>query len=788
VAVRSSATAEDLPDVSFAGQQDTFLNVIGEEQILSAVIACWSSLWTARAIGYRLRNHIDQEDVALAVAVQEMVQSDVSGVMFTANPLTGLRSETVMDATLGLGEALVSGQVEPDHYVINTLSDEIVSRTAGAKSISTRGRAGGGVETVSEQAAGQLALSDEQVRALAQLGTRVEQEYGFPQDIEWAYSGGELYVLQARPITSLFPIPEESYDPLKVWFSFGSIQGLLGPMTPLGQDCVRLLLTGAGRMLGIKADYEHLDVFALAGERIWVRMDGVVRNPVGVRFYRTMLPMVEPSVAQILDSLASEPGLKAGQGKLKPGTVWRLALFMLWLLPWIISSLWNPERARLRADEMLEDFSSQARFSPTTDMYARLAELVAFLRDRTIVHAFQLVIPRIIPLLGPSIASLRLLTELAGAEDASHHGVSPLVLEVTRGLPHNVTTEMDLALWETAQDIRRDPESARRFASGSAPELAQMYLHGSLPGAAQRAVARFMERYGMRGVGEIDLGNPRWREQPEPIMQTLLSYLQITDENLAPDVLFANGARAAEAAIDTLAERARSQPVGWLKEKLVRGAGRRVRALMGSRESPKFYAIKVMGLARQELLEVGQQFVTAGIIDQPDDLCFLYVSELDALSKREPRAWRALIASRRLDFDREARRRQVPRVLVSDGRAIYEGFGSETEAADVITGSPVSPGVVEGVVHVVFDPQEARLMPGEILVCPGTDPAWTPLFMAAGGLVTEVGGMMTHGSVVAREYGIPAVVGVHDATRRLKDGQKIRLDGSAGKITLMDAA
>ena len=619
VAVRSSATAEDLPDVSFAGQQDTFLNVIGEQQVLEAVIACWSSLWTARAIGYRLRNHIDQEDVALAVAVQEMVQSDVSGVMFTANPLTGLRSETVMDATLGLGEALVAGQVEPDHYVINTLSDEIVSRTAGAKSISTRGRAGGGVETVSEQAAGQLALSDEQVRALAQLGTRVEQEDGFPQDIEWAYSGGELYVLQARPITSLFPIPEESYDPLKVWFSFGSIQGLLGPMTPLGQDCVRLLLTGAGMMLGIKADYEHLDVFALAGERIWVRMDGVVRNPVGVRFYRTMLPMVEPSVAQILDSLASEPGLKAGQGRLKPGTVWRLALFMLWLLPWIISSLWNPERARLRADEMLKDFSSQARFSPTTDMYARLAELVAFLRDRTIVHAFQLVIPRIIPLLGPSIASLRLLTELAGAEDASHHGVSPLVLEVTRGLPHNVTTEMDLALWETAQDIRRDPESARRFASGSAPELAQMYLHGSLPGAAQRAVARFMERYGMRGVGEIDFGQPRWREDPTPVIQTLKSYIQI-DENSAPDIIFARGQKAAEQAIEKLARQARNQSFGPIKERMVRGAAKRVRVLMGVRESPKFFAIRVMGIARKALMEVGREFAEAGIIDRADDL------------------------------------------------------------------------------------------------------------------------------------------------------------------------
>ena len=269
VAVRSSATAEDLPDLSFAGQQDTYLNILGIDELLQAVIGCWSSLWTARAIGYRLRNGIAQEQAALAVVVQEMVQSDISGVLFSANPLTGLRSETVIDATLGLGEALVSGQVEPDHYVVNTLNGEIVSKTLGEKKISTRAKTGGGVETIQEDAKTQQALTDAQIRQLAALGQDVQKEYAFPQDIEWAFADDKLYLLQARAITSLFPVPQEVLDPLKVWFSFGAVQGMLRPITPLGRDVIRNIMGGMAQRLGSHAAPEDLDTFAVAGERIW---------------------------------------------------------------------------------------------------------------------------------------------------------------------------------------------------------------------------------------------------------------------------------------------------------------------------------------------------------------------------------------------------------------------------------------------------------------------------------------------------------------------------------------
>jgi pyruvate,water dikinase len=444
----------------------------------------------------------------------------------------------------------------------------------------------------------------------------------------------------------------------------------------------------------------------------------------------------------------------------------------------------NPEKARVEFDAEIDRYLSTSTIPHSEDKFEQLANIVAFMRSR-LANVFQFLLPKFIPMFAPSIASLNLLGKFTQQNDKADHGFSMLLLETTRGLPNNVTTEMDLALWDTAKAIKADSESLELFTASAAAILSHRYLEGTLPSTAQNAVSHFMERYGMRCVGEIDFGQPRWREDPTPVMRTIKSYLQINGD-AAPDILFTRGQQAAEAAIEKLAQNARAQPGGWLKERIVRGAARRVRVLMGVRESPKFFAIRVMGITRKALLDVGNKFAEDGIINQAADVAFLTLNELERLSRREEHDWKSLIAERRATYEREARRRQVPRVLVSDGRAFYEGVGANTDTGDVITGSPVSPGVVEGVVHVVLNPHETQLVPGEILVCPGTDPAWTPLFMAAGGLITEVGGMMTHGSVVAREYGIPAVVGVHQATTRLKDGQKIRVDGTTGKIVILE--
>lgn len=776
VAVRSSATTEDLPDLSFAGQQDTFLNIIGPQALLKTIVDCWSSLWTARAIGYRLRNRIRHDDAALAVVIQAMVPCEVSGVMFTANPVTGLLSETIIDATFGLGEALVSGQVEPDHFVVNHLTGEVVSFALGTKVVSTRCRPGGGVETVAGAGKTRQTLTTDELQQLVALGQKVQSEYGTPQDIEWGLRAGQLFLLQARPITSLFPVPEVSFDPLTIWFSFADAQGLSGPMTPLGQDALRTILAGAGRMFHAQTTLENVRLFVTSGERIWVRISDLLRNPLSHKIVPGALGFVEPSIGRILRPLMTDPRLGVRQGKLRLKTLVRLFLFFGPVLVRFVGTMLRPAQARAKFDRMLEGRLSIAHIEPGADRFERLTNTIAFMREQ-ISNAFAFLMPRFIPLFGPSMACFTLLNRMFPNDRA-------LVLEVTRGLPNNVTTEMDLSLWKTALAIRADAASVKIFQTNEAGLLARQYLVGTLPPAAQAAIGQFMERYGMRGVGEIDFGQKRWREDPTPVMHTLQSYLQI-DSSSAPDAVFARGEVESIAAVDQLAGKARSLPHGWLKEKLVRAAVRRIRLLMGGRESPKFFAVRIMGIARQALLAAGQEFVQAGTLDQADDLVFLQLIELDALARQEQRDWKALVAERRAAYARETRRRQTPRLLVSDGRAFYEGIGADTDTSDVISGSPVSPGMVEGVVHVVLDPRGTQLAPGEILVCVGTDPAWTPLFLTAGGLVTEVGGVLTHGSVVAREYGIPAVVGVHEATRRLKSGQRIRLDGTTGQILVV---
>jgi pyruvate,water dikinase len=464
------------------------------------------------------------------------------------------------------------------------------------------------------------------------------------------------------------------------------------------------------------------------------------------------------------------------------------------MLPIFKQTIYNirqPELARQQVDEIIANVLTAAHVAPDPVPNRYLANCVSFMKSQ-FSRVFQLILPKFVPMLMPSIIGLNILGRFANDKNESEHGVANTVLEILRGLPRNVTTEMDLALWDTAKQIINDAAALQHFQSCSAQALASDYLAGRLPNISQNAVAGFMHRYGMRGVGEFDFGQARWREAPEPVMHTLQSYLQITPE-FAPDMLFAKGEKAAEQAIQTLADHASQQHGGKIKAKMVRGLARRVRMWLGTRESPKFFIIQLMGIARQALLQVGQAYVNEGILHRPDDLFFLSLAELEKLSAMptpltSKLEWQSLISDRRASHAREARRNQVPRVLVSDGRAFYEGLGNTTDQNDIITGSPVSPGVVEGVVHVVFDPRVTQLAPGEILVCPGTDPAWTPLFMTAGGLVTEVGGMMTHGSVVAREYGIPAVVGVHMATTRLKNGQRIRLDGASGKIVLLEGA
>jgi rifampicin phosphotransferase len=351
---------------------------------------------------------------------------------------------------------------------------------------------------------------------------------------------------------------------------------------------------------------------------------------------------------------------------------------------------------------------------------------------------------------------------------------------VLRGLPHNPTTEMDLALWALAQEVRADPASARTVREIPPEQLARDYRSGDLPPKLQSGLAKFLSLYGHRGVAEIDLGLPRWSEDPTYIVGVLANYLRLDNPELAPDLQFHRGAREAGEMVADLTRRATRQ--GRLCGALVGFLLKRVRTLAGLREVPKFYAVLVLTRARELLLSVGEELARAGRLEIAEDIFFASLPEAQAALAGKD--LRSVVRERRAVYDREVKRRHVPRILLSDGTEPSAGEVLDATADGALRGTPASSGTVTAEARVILDPGSARLEPGEILVAPSTDPGWTPLFLTAGGLVMEMGGAMSHGAVVAREYGIPAVVGVPDATERLTTGERITVDGSNGTVAV----
>ena len=775
VAVRSSATAEDLPDLSFAGQQDTYLNVCGEAALLEAVIDCWASLWTARAIGYRAHNAISQSDISLAVVIQQMVQSQVSGVLFTANPLSGKRRETVVDAVFGLGESLVSGQVEPDHYLVDSNSGEILARILGEKSLSIQGQPGGGAKTVRQDRSQVQALPDEQIIELVRLGRLAEEHFGSPQDMEWAWHEGHIYVVQSRPITSLYPLPANlPSEPLEALLSFGVWQGMLDPYTPLGQDFFFCLISSMGRLLGASMEPDHQQVMYPAGERLFIKISPLLRNSLGRKIIRLFILAVDAVSGGIIDELCDDKRFAVAGGVNLKSSLNIIHGF----LPFgknILKNLAFPERVRPRLQKLIE--KTNAGLVEQCMSAQSLSQLIDVILPSTVDMIEDIMPPLVAAVASGQGITRQILSRLA---DRVPQGPDYL-MEMSRGLPDNVTTEMDLALWQTAQALKASSDIVHIISGNGSEVLAARYHSGKLPPTAQRAIAGFLEKYGMRGVAEIDIGRSRWNEDAAPVFQVLKSYMDI-DEAQSPEAVFRRSVESAQLAAQNLAMSFSNR----LQRKLAVLVADRFRQLGGLREFPKFGIIQWMGIYRGALLAQGEKAVKQGLLAQADDVFFLRFSELRQLESSH-HDWQKLVEKRRAVYRRELRRRRVPRILLSDGTAYYETSRRENDGADnILTGSPVSAGVVEGIVHVIVDPHRAYLHPGEIMVCPATDPAWTPLFLAAEGLIMEVGGMVSHGSVVAREYGIPAVVGVLNATQILKDGQRIRLNGSTGQVILLD--
>jgi pyruvate,water dikinase len=777
VAVRSSATAEDLPDASFAGQQETFLNVVGAEAVLDAIRHCWASLWTERAVSYRASRGIDPSSVRLAVVVQRMVDAQVAGVLFTANPLTGTRRQAVIDANPGLGEAVVSGATTPDHFVVDTATGAIVERRLGAKQVVVLPVAGGGTQRREQSAEEDSAcVSDNQIRMLAALGAQIEAHAGAPQDIEWAIDAvGTLWLLQARPITTLFPLPPDTRatgDGLRVYLCFTVQQGTYQPFTPSGISAMRLLASAIVTFLGFppRDAFQGPHFVTEAAARVFLDVTGALRSAFGRAILIQVLAQAEAHAAAIFQQLGDDPRLSPVKTRR-----WSLVLaisriFVRTRLPWyLLQALVWPDSARMRLLRLTDHLRTTANATTTTDPRARV---------RAVEQLFIATLPRLLSATAPvmlgSMGTFALASKLLGDRASGDERQT-----VLRGLPDNPTTEMNLALWALAQTIQADPPTAALVRKSSPIQLSDAYRSGTLPPPLQRGLTQFLTSYGHRSVNELDLGVPRWSEDPAYLLGVLASYLQLRDSDRAPDRQFARAAQAAETTLAELTRRACH--LGRLQGLLVGFLLRRARALGGLREMPRFALALLLAQARALLWPAGEALVRAGRLADAEDIFFLSLAELDAAL--DGADFRSKVSERRANFERERARRHVPLVLLSDGTEPAIATAAEA-SGDLLKGTPASPGRVIGPARIILDPHAAQLAQDEILVAPSTDPGWTPLFLTAGALVMETGGAMSHGAIVAREYGIPAVVGVAGATRRIQTGQSITVDGISGTVTV----
>ncbi|MFD6881752.1 rifamycin-inactivating phosphotransferase [Rhodococcus sp. NPDC060084] len=757
-AVRSSATAEDLPTASFAGQQDSYLNVSGRDQILRCVTRCWASLFTERAVAYRMRNGFDHRQVRMAVVVQKMVFPDAAGVMFTADPVTSDRTVVSVEAVFGLGEALVSGSVNPDVYSVR--AGDVVTRAVARKRHALWAAPTGGtrVREVEPERRNIPVLSDAQILRLARLGRDIEAHFGCPQDIEWCLVGDDFRVVQSRPVTTLFPLPAVRDGEKHVYVSVGHQQMMTDAMKPLGISVWQLTSPAPMRD---------------AGGRLFVDVTAALSAPATRAALVEGLGRSDPLIGDALHTVLARADLVGSGTDEQPGGPVPDAPDLLDADPEVVTELIAHAEASL--DALQREIRGRSGTALLDFIESDIQELRRLLFD-----------PRSLRVITSAMESARWL----GAHLHEWLGERNAADTLAQSVPRNVTSEMGLALLDVADAIRPYPEVVeflRHVArSGGDDERFRREL-GEIPGGrqAEAAIDEYLAEYGMRCAGEVDITRPRWSERPTALVPVIVGNV----ENFAPGAArrrFEHGRREAEEKTRELLGRLRTLPDGNRKADETERMIDRLRAFSGYREYPKYAMVSRYFVYKRALSAEAERLVHAGVLRHRDDIFYLRFEELRDIV-RTHRECDALVRERK-DLFRTYTSLTPPRVFTSDGEVIVGEYRREDVPDGALTGMPVSAGVVEGRARVVDDMAKADLEPGDILVTAYTDPSWTPLFVSIGGLVTEVGGLMTHGAVVAREYGVPAVVGVQHATGTIRDGSLIRVNGTDGYVEIMPEA
>lgn len=757
-AVRSSATAEDLPHYSFAGQQDSYLNIIGRESLLRHIKKCWASLFADRAVIYRIQNRFDHRKIALSVIIQQMIFPQVSGILFTADPVTSNRKVMSIDASFGLGEALVSGLVNADHYKVR--DGRVIEKNIATKQLAINALPQGGTEerTIEADRQNVPALTDEQILQLAWIGKQIEAHFACPQDIEWCLYDNKFYIVQSRPITTLYPLPEGKEGENRVYLSFGHQQMMTDPIKPLGMSCLRFL-----------TDMPLIDI----GGRLFLDITHDMASPFGRMIALRTVGKNDPLTQAAIDRLVKRKdfikALPHGKRMMTKGITWDFLIQTIKIYrkndPAIVQQLIADNESSIeQVRQKIANQSGEELFTFILEDYKRMAEEIYHPRSMGAI------------MVGIFAAYWinNKMEKWLGEKNAAD--------TLSQSVPYNITSEMGLELLDVADAIRPYPEVIAYLHQAKDEtffeDLAQ--LEGGP--AASAAIQSFLEKYGMRCTGEIDITRTRWSEQPTLLIPMILGNIS----NFGPGMhekKLREGQREAAKKEEELLSRLAQLPGGGKKVKKTKKMIRALRNFTGYREYPKYAFIKRIFLYKQALMKEAVRLVQKGLLKEKEEIGYLTFEE-----------FREAVRTQRLDYHIITKRKEEyehyqqltpPRVMTSEGEIIFGEYNADHVPEGSLLGVPVSSGVIEGRARIVLKMEEANIEEGDILVTTFTDPSWTPLFVSIKGLVTEVGGMMTHGSVIAREYGLPAVVGVENATKRIKDGQRIRVNGSEGYIELL---
>ncbi|MHC4478108.1 MAG: PEP/pyruvate-binding domain-containing protein [Planctomycetota bacterium] len=751
VAVRSSATAEDLPGHSFAGLHDTYLGVTGLDNCIDAIKKCWASLWTDRAYEYRQKNGLDHLTIGMAVIVQLQIAAEASGVIFTADPVTGRSGQVIIEGSFGLGDLLVSGKVNPDRFVINKQNLKIVSKTISEKKIKSVLDEQGSVReqaVVAEQRS-VACVDDHIVRELTACAKRLETKFGCPQDVEWALRGKEIFLLQSRPITTL--PAEKTWQDRQVWTLFEQISGLIS--VKLGDNSFYGLI--AGRL------YFNINT--------------------GIGLFKNFLPRLQHYDYDLNKAFGGEQGKMYDLGRfdIQDADVPDLQFSRLKTILKSPISLYRILSHNLKKGErFVADMSSK------NERLQRM-DVVAMSEQELLAHSAALTTDGIqfadgILYIATGLITFPLLHKVCSKWLADNDGT--IANKLLAGVGDMDSAEAGHDLWRLAKKAHECPDVRTLIVAGKRWKTVRQKLCQTKAGNEfLKSWDEFITRHGHHCRGEMELSNPRWSQTPDYILSVLREYIGGIDE---AEPLQNRAKRAQQRG--QLSEHCRQRLKNPLKRFIFNYLLTRAQRGCVLRENWKSQGVRYIARFRKTLIELGDRLYARGVIAAPDDIFFLELEEIEPVTQGTARFdVRETISTRRAEYEKDKSMTPPPVVI---GKFDPHSFIPEAVNTDVevLNGLAVSPGVVTGKARViVISDTDQHVLAGEILVAPFTDPGWTPYFVPAAAIVMDQGGLLSHGSIIAREYGIPAVVNVGSATKIIKTGQTIAVDGNRGLVRIL---